>query len=89
MYWRMSYIGHSGHHPAVGRYAKPHRTVAVRIAYTTPRASWLHGTQFALGVDDVFDEDPPRNLDHPVGFSYGTIARPQGRFWRMTIKRSW
>ncbi len=85
----MAYISSSGHHTAEGRYTKPYRTVNLRAAYTTPRESWLRGTQFTVGLDDIFDEEPALFLDHPIGFQYGTVARPQGRFWRVSAKRTW
>jgi hypothetical protein len=85
----LAYTASSGYHDAANWYQKPYRVVHVRAAYTTPRDSWLRGTQIAVGIDDLFNEDPPLNLDHPIGFNYATIARPQGRFWRVTLKRSW
>jgi iron complex outermembrane receptor protein len=83
------YTASSGQHDANSRYQKPYRTVQLRLAYTTSRESWLHGTKFAIGVDDVFNETPPLYLDHPVGFNTGMIPRPQGRFWRATVKQTW
>jgi len=85
----MNYTARSGHHDANSRYEKPYRVVHVRATYSAPRESWLHGTQFTVGIDDLFDEDPPLFLDHPIGFTYRTIARPQGRFWRVAVKRTW
>lgn len=85
----LNYIARSGHHGANGRYQKPYRTAHLRFGYTTDRDSWLRGTQIALGIDDLFDDDPPLYLDHPMGFNTGGIARPQGRFWRVTLRRTW
>ncbi len=85
----MTYTASSGHHSPYSWYQKPYRVVQVRATYTTPKDSWLRGTQVAVGIDDLFNEDPPLNLDHPIGFNYGTIVRPQGRFWRVTLKRTW
>jgi outer membrane receptor protein involved in Fe transport len=85
----MAYTASSGYHNANGWYLKPYRVVHVRAAYTSSLSSWLRGLQIAVGIDDIFNETPPLNLDHPIGFSYATIARPQGRFWRLTLRRSW
>lgn len=85
----MTYQASSGYHDPNGYYQKPYRVVYVHANYTSPRQSWLRGMEIQLGVDDLFDEDPPLNLDHPIGFSYSTIARPQGRFWRVTLIRKW
>lgn len=84
-----SYQAHSGHHEAESRYQKPYRLVHLRLTYTAPRDGWLRGTGVTVGLDDVFDEEPPLYLDHPIGFNYASIARPQGRFWRVTLRRAW
>jgi len=84
-----NYIASSGEHTFASRYQKPYRTLHLRTAWTSPRDSWLRGTQFALGLDDVLDEEPPLFLDHPIGFNYSVISRPQGRFWRVTVRRTW
>ncbi len=75
-----NYIASSGEHTAASRYQKPYHTLHLRTAWTSPRDSWLRGTQFALGLDDVLNEMPPLFLDHPISFNYGVIPRPQGRF---------
>jgi iron complex outermembrane receptor protein len=84
-----NYIASSGEHTAASRYQKPYRTLHLRTAWTSARDSWLRGAQFALGLDDVFDEAPPLYLDHPIGFNTGVIPRPQGRFWRVTVTKTW
>lgn len=85
----MSYIASSGYHEPYGGYQKPYRVVHLRASYTAPARSWIGRTQFSLGVEDVFNETPPLFTDPPIGFNYGQVARPQGRFWRATVKRSW
>jgi len=42
-----------------------------------------------LGIDDVFNAEPPLFNDPPIGFSYSNVSRPQGRFWRVSLKREW
>lgn len=85
----LSYIARSGYHDPLDYYQKPYRVVHLRASYTAPRESWLRGTQLSLGIDDVFNETPAIYPDPPIGFNYGWISRPQGRFWRVTAKRSW
>ncbi len=83
------YQAHSGHHDAESRYQKPYRLVHLRLTYAAAADGWLRGTKVTIGVDDLFDEDPPLYLDHPMGFNTGNIPRPQGRFWRVTLRRAW
>jgi iron complex outermembrane receptor protein len=85
----MAYTASSGAHDLAGYYQKPYRVVHWRASYSPARDSWLRGTQFTLGLDDLFNESPPLNVDHPIGFGYNTIVRPQGRFWRVTLRRTW
>lgn len=85
----MSYVASSGSHEPTGYYQKPYRVVHLRASYTAPQISWIGRTQFSLGVDDVFNETPALFPDPPIGFNYSQVARPQGRFWRATIKRTW
>ena len=63
--------------------------VSVKDRKASRRDSWLRGTRFSLGLDDVFNETPALHPDPPIGFNYGWVARPQGRFWRVTVKRAW
>jgi len=85
----MNYTARSGHHDVWSNYQKPYRVVHLRTTYTPPRQSWLRGTQINVGIEDLFDEQPPLNLDHPIGYNYASIPRPQGRFWRVTLRRTW
>jgi len=34
-------------------------------------------------------ESALRKPDPPIGFNNGWVSRPQGRFWRVTVKRGW
>jgi iron complex outermembrane receptor protein len=85
----LTYLGSSGHHAPFAYYQKPYRVVHLRAGYAAAESSWLRGTQFTLGLDDVFDETPPLFPDPPIGFSYANISRPQGRFGRLTVRRRW
>jgi hypothetical protein len=83
-----NYTPSSGTHRDLS-YVKPYRTLNLRAAWTAPRASWLRGTQFSAGLDDLFNEEPPLANDPPVGYSTSLVARPQQRFWRCAVKRTW
>ena len=48
---------------------------------------WLAGTAVKVGVNNVFDEDPPLS-DESRGFAVG-IHNPRGRSWYAEVKRSW
>jgi iron complex outermembrane receptor protein len=85
----LAYTASSGYHAADGYYQKPYRVVHLRASYTAPQKSWLRGSQLSLGIDDIFNDLPPLFTDPPIGFNYGAITRPQGRFWRATVKRTW
>lgn len=85
----MSYTARSGYHDPWGYYQKPYRVVHLRAGYRAPAQSWLRGLQFNVGLDDIFNETPPLFPDPPIGFHYGMVSRPQGRFWRATVTRRW
>ena len=85
----MAYTASSGYHAADGYYQTPYRVVHLRASYLAPQRSWIGRTQFSVGVDDVFNEKPSLYPDPPIGFNYGQVPRPQGRFWRATVKRKW
>ena len=84
-----AYTASSGEHIPDGGYQKPYRLVHLRASYVTGKNSWLRGTQFSLGLDDVFNETPPLFRDPPIGYNYSAVSRPQGRFWRITAKHGW
>ncbi len=84
----MQYIGSAGSHANLN-YQKPYRPVQVHIGWTAPEQSWLRGTRFSLGVDDVFAETTPLYNDPPIGYNAYVVARPQGRFWRVAATTTW
>ncbi len=85
----MMYAARSGHHAPYAYYQKPYRPVAVRVGYAAAERSWLRGAQFTLGLEDVCNESPPLYPDPPIGYNYAQVGRPQGRFWRLTVRRTW
>jgi outer membrane receptor protein involved in Fe transport len=82
------YTPSSGSHRDLS-YVNPYRLVHLRAAWTAPRDSWLRHTQFSAGIDDLFNEEPPLANDPPVGYATFVVARPQQRFWRVAVKRTW
>jgi hypothetical protein len=91
--WNVSatllYTPASGSFVKEGAYTKPYRVLHLAVGWHAPRDSWLGGTSFQAGVDDVFNAELPLYNDPPIGYNYGAIARPQGRFWRLSAKREW
>ncbi|MBI5693393.1 MAG: TonB-dependent receptor [Verrucomicrobia bacterium] len=85
----ISYIASSGYHSTEAYYQKPYRVVHFRATYSSPPQSWARGIQITIGLEDAFDETPPLYPDPPIGFNYGQVTRPQGRFWRLSVKRMW
>ena len=90
--WRagaaMQYIGSAGSHADLN-YQKPYRPVQVHAGWTAPKQSWLRGTRFDLGIDDVLAETTPLYNDPPIGYNAYVVARPQGRFWRIAATQTW
>ncbi len=73
-----------------GSHFKPYRVLNLQAGYRFPAtAAWLRDTSVSLGIDDVLEDDVPLINDPPIGYSYSNVARPQGRFWRVSLKREW
>jgi outer membrane receptor protein involved in Fe transport len=85
----LQYTPASGDLLKEGGHFKPYRVVHLQLGYRTAPDSWLRGTSAYLGIDDVFEEELPLYNDPPIGYSYHRVARPQGRFWRVSLKRDW
>jgi hypothetical protein len=85
----LQYTPASGDLVKQGGHFKPYRVVNVQIGHRAAADSWLRGSSVFLGVDDLFEDDVPLFNDPPIGYSYQNIARPQGRFWRVSLKREW
>jgi len=49
---------------------------------------WLAGTRLTVGVDNVFDREPPLDYN-PTGFRPGTGARLAGRFFYAEMKKTY
>ncbi len=84
----MSWTASHGKHPELS-YRKAYRPVNLHAGWTAPRESWLRGTRFTVGLDDVFNESVPLYPDPPIGYNAYLISRPQQRFWRIAATRTW
>lgn len=92
--WKASatllYTPASGDLRQQGSHFKPYRVLNLQAGYRFPaKAAWLRGTSVSLCIDDVLEDDVPLINDPPIGYSYSNVARPQGRFWRVSLKREW
>jgi hypothetical protein len=47
------------------------------------------GTHVSMAIDVLLEDDLPLINKPPMGYSYSNIARPQKRFWRVSLKREW
>jgi outer membrane receptor protein involved in Fe transport len=48
---------------------------------------WLDRTRITLGVANVFDREPPLDLTN-LGYRAGNVRRPVGRFFDVSLKKS-
>jgi len=67
---------------------EPWRTVDLNLRYAAAQGM-LRNTSFALGVQNLFDADPPFVVTNfGIGFD-PTNANPLGRFASLTVTRKW
>lgn len=85
----VNYLPSSGGYAVYGSYFKPYAPVALRLLWQPQQLPFLRNTTLAIHVEDVCNAEPPLVNDPPIGYTYGTIGRPQGRFWRLSCKRAW
>lgn len=62
-------------------------TTGVYVQYTIPDVPLLSGARITFGIDNVFDKEPGLYYDG-VGYDQSMIARPQGRYYRLTLTKS-
>ena len=48
---------------------------------------WRSTARIALGVANVFDREPPLDLTN-LGYRAGNVRRPVGRFFDVSLKKS-
>ena len=64
-------------------------TVDARIAWTTPKHSWISGTTFSIVAQNLFDRDPPF-YDSSAGVGYDAAnSDATGRFVSFQIDKRW
>jgi outer membrane receptor protein involved in Fe transport len=49
--------------------------------------SWLNGTTLSLGMQNVFDTDPPFVAGSPANNYDQSLATIKGRFWYVQLKK--
>ncbi len=70
---------------------EPWKTVDVNLRYDLARSApgLLHGTSFALGIQNLFDADPPFVVTN-FGIGFDPVnANPLGRFVSLTVTKQW
>lgn len=65
--------------------ADPYTTVDLRVTWTLPNAGLAQGTELALQVNDVFDEEPPFL---PATDGIGGAYNPIGRFIALNLRKT-
>ncbi len=86
-----NYIGEYGDFVRNGFEVDSHYTTGIFAAYEIPpgRVKWLENTRLTLGLDNVFDRDPPLYANSTsIGYDQRFIGRPAGRFWFVGLKRT-
>jgi len=83
-----SFRGASGDFVRDGNHLAAYQTVGTHIGYTWSKKGWLHGLRGTLGVDDLFNAEPPV-VNDSIGFPYQYVPRAQGRFVHLSVRREW
>ncbi len=61
-------------------------TFNLNVAYTFDKGGPLDGTRIRLGVNNLFDKDPPL-ADEELGF-FSALHNARGRVWRVELRRN-
>jgi outer membrane receptor protein involved in Fe transport len=61
--------------------------VQVSREFRSRETPWLDRTRIALGVANVLDREPPLDLTN-IGYRAGNVRRPVGRFFDVSLKKS-
>lgn len=75
-------------HPSVDAW----KTVDLDARYVAPFSAptWLQGTSIALNIQNLFDRNPPFVVVVPSGSGFDPVnANPLGRFFSLTVTKSW
>lgn len=65
---------------------RSHSLWNAQVSYQFPAGGILDRTKITIGMDNIFDNDPPLYLDS-VGYDNSLVGRPQGRFGYVTLKK--
>lgn len=65
--------------------ADPYTTVDLRVTWALPNAGLANGTELALQVNDLFDEEPPF---FPATDGIGGAYNPIGRFIALNLRKT-
>lgn len=80
-----NYISSHGHLSNEGWEVDPYYTFGLQIRYNLS-GRWFERTTLTLGVENVLDKDPTLYADS-VPYDTSLIGRPQGRFFRVGIRK--
>jgi len=85
----LRYTSHYGDVNYDGYEIDEYYTFGAYFGYEIPAgiSPWLENTRLTLGVDNAFDKEPPLYYN-AVGYDQSMIARPVGRFWFASIKKT-
>ena len=61
-------------------------TINLAVAYTFETDGALDGTRIRLGVNNLFDKDPPL-ADEDYGY-FSALHSPRGRVFRVEVRKS-
>ncbi len=63
-----------------------YQTFGASVSYAIRDVRYLSGSRVTIGVDNVFDAEPPLYYDG-VGYDQSMVARPQGRFFFCAVSK--
>ena len=85
-----NYTSHYGNVDVINGYSvDKYYTFGFYGGYDLPAGinPWLENTHLTIGVDNAFDKQPPLYYN-AVGYDQSQIARPVGRFWYASIRKT-
>ncbi len=63
-----------------------YHTFGAYVSYAFRDVRYLSGTRLTVGVDNIFDAEPPLYYDG-VGYDQSKVSRPQGRFFYAALNK--
>lgn len=85
----MNYIGPYGSYSLDGFEVDPYYTFNGFYGYDLPAGihSWLNNTRITVGVDNILGKKPSLYND-TVGYDQSFVGRPQGRFFVISLRKT-